>query len=111
MTVVLAPLVSVVLTEIAKWLGETVGPEWPALATKLVNFVINWLLLNQGIVHLPASMVPQVQLLAVPLAAVLSTVGAQFIHDVATWTSKQAGITVPTARLGIKLGTQTKQGG
>lgn len=107
MNVLLAPLLSAALTEIAKWLGETVMPEWPALASKLVNVIIAYLLTNQTSLHLPASLVPSIQGFQGPLAALVVAVGAQFIHDVATWASRQAGIASPGAvKLGVALKTK-----
>lgn len=109
MSLLFSPLISAALTEIAKWLGESVGPEWPALATKGVNVVIAYLLVHQGLLHLPPGVVPAIGALQQPLTAVLIALGGQALHDLSTWTAVRAGIDVPTAK--VAIGLKTKAGG
>ena len=97
MPVLIAPILSAAFTEIAKWLGEAVGPEWPALASKAVAAVISYLLVNQTNLHIPGTAIPGIQALQGPITALLVAVGSFFIHDAVTAVTRWAAILQPPA--------------
>src|SRR6267143_1198306 len=103
MNILLGPLLTAGATEVVKWLAETIGPEWSALASKVVAVGMAAVLTSIGKMGFPFDLGPVLNPLQPIILAVVTAWGAQFIHDVTAAIAKLAGIAVPTPKLSLSI--------